>query len=104
RVLQVDAEDSKSAEQLARRRGLLVSAVHPAPSHSPVDALDDLVDAVESSRRTIDYQQPRPRPAGSAGPPYAGLRIGASVLMIFAMLYYVCGVVFLSMGIKAAVE
>ncbi len=96
RVITVEAEDERAAETLARREGLLVSAVFEAQILSPAEKLDLMVGEAIASPTSlqptpaapIDYRSPR---VATVVPDYMGLRIASIVLAVFAGLAYLVG-------------
>jgi hypothetical protein len=114
-VYPIDPDTAEDAEQKARDHGVLVSAVHRALVQSTNDQLDELA-AASMSRTARVGPAPVPAPSvesppiayrspdtpGAQVPAYLGLRIGSSVLMIFAVLYYISAAVALTIGIYVA--
>lgn len=105
RVVTVEAQTQKDAEQAARKMGMVVSAVHRAVTRTPAEALDEMVGsvintpfqpqadvdtAVSEAPQVVQYRSPG-AVAGPA-PTYTGLKLGASILSVFAILYYVLAV------------
>ena len=98
-----ELDDHLQAEAEARRRGLLVSAVHPTAVKSAADRLDDMVDAaIETPATSPASAIPAPPPQtigyctpSASGqrhiPEYLSLRVAALALGVFALLGYVLG-------------
>lgn len=104
RVIQVDAPDAATAEQVARDRGMLVASVFESTARPQLGELDALAEAARGSRGAaaaspppaLAYAAPVQLPAL---PDYFGLRVGRTVLMIFAGVYYAVGLLILGLAI-----
>lgn len=112
RVVTVEAHSQKEAEQAARKMGLVVSEVYQAVTKTPAEALDEMVGsaintptatapphaaAVPEASKVVQYRSP----GSEAGPvpAYGGLKLGSSLLSVFALLYYVLAAVIIVAGL-----
>ncbi|HEY1629619.1 MAG TPA: hypothetical protein VGF52_07150 [Tepidisphaeraceae bacterium] len=97
RVISVDALDKAQAEQVAARQGILVSEVRPPTFSTPAeklaamsaDAGDSQILSTTTLAGAVNYRSPAVAAVVIAAPEYAGLKIGSTILMIVAMLYYI---------------
>lgn len=106
RVVQIEAENQRAAEQAARESGLLVSNVFEAVTRTKSEELDALAEAARDAKAAaapsppvFHYEAPRHH---GVPPDYFGLRIGKTVLMVVAGLYYTIGLLGIGMAILIA--
>jgi hypothetical protein len=112
RVLAVEALDRADAERKARQHGILVSSIYPTSIRSAVEKIDEAVDAAEDQITAplhSDVAAPRqPIPSyfvqapARQIPEYRGLQIGSTVLMVFAVMYYLFAACIILVAILAA--
>lgn len=71
RLLSIDADSAHEAEQLARRQGVLVAAVHRAKVLSPAERLEHMLagTADETMVTAREHESVPPHPAPAAGDP-----------------------------------
>ena len=105
RTIEVDADTERQAVDLARSLGLFTSSIQPAVAPGAAESLPSLDEEVVENDQ-VDFvpvpESPRPRPVAYAtpetsrrAPTYVGLRIGATILGIMALLYYAAALVML---------
>jgi hypothetical protein len=112
KIIQVTADTKAEAEAKARKQGLLVSAVHESQVVTPAEALDEMVGNTirERTRRAstaealadvapapVEYRSSRT--PNLIAPNYGGLKFASIAVRIFALLFYLAGILGLLMAL-----
>jgi hypothetical protein len=106
-VITVEATSPKVVEKIAHEQGILISSIHTSKVQNEVGKIDLAIEeAAEAAENDdIGFTPPAavpavpshvpyagPRTASGGIPDYTGLRIGATVLFVSALLYYAAGI------------
>jgi hypothetical protein len=110
RVISVDALSKVQAERVAAQQGLLISDIRPPAVPTPAEKLamvppgsgDSQILSTTTLAGAVNYQSPL-TPA-LAAPEYAGLKIGSTILIIGAVLYYILAALILVGSIVSALQ
>ncbi len=100
RIVQIEASSKAEAETKARQGGILISEIHAAVVQPDAAARIDIVldERFEHPGDDVGFTAPAPTPvayrtpattAAHRLPEYLGLKIGSSVLLVFAIIYYI---------------